>query len=110
MERERSVPVQWRILLVTYFAMLFGSTMVVLTADPPNGPMLVLLGAGVPIYFLASRAIMSSGDAAHPRLEVVPQPPADPKIVPFPDRADAEATAEVVQAAGARTPRIRKLR
>lgn len=110
MERKRGVTVHWGILLVVYLAVLFATSMVALTSQVPNGPFLLLLAAGIPIYIVASCTIMNDEPRAHPRLEIVPQPEPEPKVVAFPDRAGAEATAEVVQAAGARTPRIRKLR
>ena len=111
MERKRGVPVHWGMLLIVYLAILFATTMVALTSGSSREFLVLLLATGIPIYFVASRAILRE-DAATRRtiLEVVANPPQDPGVIPFPSRVGAEAAADLAQAAGAHAPRIRKLR
>ena len=112
MERKHGVTMHWGILLIVYLAILFATAMVVLTSDAFSGLFVLLLAVGVPIYLISSRAIMSGQESSNARsqLELVSEPLSDPSLILFPERGDAEATAELLQAAGARTPRIRKLR
>lgn len=49
----------WGLLLAVYWSILFASAMVALTSELPSGYFVALLIAGVPLYFVTSRAIMS---------------------------------------------------
>ena len=103
MEHKRGVTVYWGILLAVYLAILFASTMIALTADTNNAYLIALLAAGVPIYLIASRAIMSEYEAADTSAS------GDENVVAFPNR-HVQTAADIAQAtAEARSPHLRKL-
>ena len=91
MERRRGITVHWGLLLIVYLAILFATAMVSLTSQSGNGYFVLLLAAGVPIYVIASGAIMGgqksalTGAPLTDAVEATPQP-VDAKILPFPER------------------------
>ena len=58
MDHKHGINLHWGLLLAVYWSILFASAMVSLTADVREAHFLLLLIAGIPIYFLASHAIM----------------------------------------------------
>ena len=86
MECKRRVTVHWGVLLIVYLAILFATSMVVLTSGSANGYFVMLLAAGVPIYFVASRAIMCEEEGAAGSPKALSASGAESKPIAFPDR------------------------
>lgn len=107
MERERRTTLHWGLLLVVYWSIVFASAMIELTSELSSLYFLVLLIAGVPVYLVASRAIMREYDVP----EVLDSDASESaRIIPFPNRnPDEEVELDAAHAAlHARAPRMRK--
>jgi len=86
MEHKRRLTMHWGVLLIVYLAILFATSMVVLTSGSANGYFVLLLAAGVPIYVIASRAIMCEEEGTAGSSTALPTSGAESNLIPFPDR------------------------
>jgi cytochrome b561 len=96
MKENHRLKVHWGILLIVYFAVLFGATMVELTSGAANSYMLLLLAAGIPIYLVAARSIMWEPALTAPGASAVAGG-GEAIMIQFPNRKGVEianATAE----------------
>jgi hypothetical protein len=85
MECKRRVTVHWGVLLIVYLAILFATSMVVLTSGSVDGYYVLLLVAGLPIYFVASKAIMCDEDGGLASSKGLQDHAIDSNVVAFPD-------------------------
>jgi cytochrome b561 len=92
MASKHSITMHWGVLLIVYLAILFATTMVMLTSGPANNYFALLLAVGVPIYFIASRALMTEDESASSAATDLPGSVAESNVVAFPERPAAIPT------------------
>jgi hypothetical protein len=110
MEPKRGFTMHWGILLIVYLAILFATSMVVLTTGSANGYFVLLLATGVPVYVIASRAIMSDQEGVQYLGEEGRSEGIGSNVVAFPTHRPTAIPADVIRtAAESRRTDLRKL-
>ncbi len=66
MQRKSSVTLHWAILLAVYWAVLIAGSIIALTSDLNELYFVLLLAAGIPVYFIAANAITRQYDFTPP--------------------------------------------
>ncbi len=89
MKNNHGITVHWALLVIVYLAIVFAMAMVSLTSDSMPALMPFLLLAGLPVYVVASGAIMAGREPGAGEAELPVE--ADDKVTPFAPRRQHRA-------------------
>ena len=111
MESKRQIKAHWGLLLVAYWALLIPTALVAVTSQANVVPFLVLLVAGIPIYFIAANTIVNRCESqASDAMDEPHGQGAGVNVIRFPGRGPQVTPRDVARAtAHAHPPHLRRV-